>query len=124
MADDETKHQTTGKDFDEEDHPSHNPKTDDSSLRNQNEEATNQAITLSLTSDAHETSPKLPVQAVGVYTVKWIAFLNQNTPIIMQNENGPCPLIAIANILLLRKQIEFQTGLEFISGDKLVEYLG
>jgi hypothetical protein len=60
----------------------------------------------------------------GIYMVKWIDFLNRSTPIILQNENGPCPLIAIANILLLRKQIEFDPDLECISGDKLIEYLG
>jgi len=27
-------------------------------------------------------------------------------PILMQNENGPCPLLALANVLLLRGGIE------------------
>ncbi|NHW87753.1 hypothetical protein, partial [Escherichia coli] len=27
----------------------------------------------------------------GVYSVKWITLFNTNIPIILQNENGPCP---------------------------------
>lgn len=40
-----------------------------------------------------------PVQSV--YHIKWIKWKEENTPIITQNENGPCPLLAIMNVLLL-----------------------
>ncbi len=97
--------------------------------KNQNEAlpGVNQAMSLPLTNDSTDKSNKQlsdTVRATGVYAVKWIEFLNDKIPIILQNENGPCPLLAIANILLLRKQIELKVSLEFISGDKLLEYLG
>lgn len=37
----------------------------------------------------------------SIYHIKWIKWREQNTPIITQNENGPCPLLAIMNVLLL-----------------------
>lgn len=42
-----------------------------------------------------------------MYCLKNISFLGRKTKIIIQNENGPCPLIAISNVLLLRGQISF-----------------
>lgn len=41
-----------------------------------------------------------------VYKLKRIDFFGRTVPVALQNENGPCPLLAIANVLLLRKQIE------------------
>lgn len=40
------------------------------------------------------------------FSVKKITFLGRYTNIILQNKNGPCPLIAIANCLLLQHKIE------------------
>lgn len=37
----------------------------------------------------------------SIYHIKWIKWREENTPIITQNENGPCPLLAIMNVLLL-----------------------
>ena len=43
------------------------------------------------------------------YQVKRVSFLGRkDVPIICQNENGPCPLLAIANVLLLRNAIALQ----------------
>uniref|UniRef100_A0ACB8G7Q4 Uncharacterized protein n=1 Tax=Sphaerodactylus townsendi TaxID=933632 RepID=A0ACB8G7Q4_9SAUR len=36
------------------------------------------------------------------YCVKWINWKGERTPIITQSENGPCPLLAIMNILFLQ----------------------
>ena len=44
--------------------------------------------------------------AEPVYKLKRIDFFGRKVPVALQNENGPCPLLAIANILLLKKQIE------------------
>ena len=63
-------------------------------------------------------------QKEQVYCVKWIDFNNKSVPIILQNENGPCPLIAIANILFLKQIIKFSTRIEFITSVNLIEYLG
>lgn len=44
--------------------------------------------------------------APAAYKVKRIEFLRREVPVVMQNENGPCPLLALANVLLLRNQIQ------------------
>ena len=41
------------------------------------------------------------------FPIKRIKFLGRSgVPIFIQNENGPCPLLAIANVLSLRNQLE------------------
>ena len=43
------------------------------------------------------------------YQVKRVSFFGRkDVPIICQNENGPCPLLAIANVLLLRNAIALE----------------
>jgi len=39
------------------------------------------------------------------YRLKYIQYRNQGHHILLQNENGPCPLLAAANVLLLKKSI-------------------
>jgi len=39
------------------------------------------------------------------YRLKSIQYRNQSHHILLQNENGPCPLLAAANVLLLKKSI-------------------
>ncbi|VDM29797.1 unnamed protein product [Toxocara canis] len=38
----------------------------------------------------------------NVYRVKWINFDGVMYGIVTQNENGPCPLVAVVNVLLLK----------------------
>lgn len=57
------------------------------------------------------------------YFIKWIEFHNRKTPILLQNENGPCPLISICNCLLLRGQMKLEPNLELIENDKLIQIL-
>jgi hypothetical protein len=38
------------------------------------------------------------------HLIKWIEFNYEHLPILLQNVNGPCPLLAIFNILLLTKR--------------------
>lgn len=40
-----------------------------------------------------------------IYPVKWIEFNHELLPILLQNANGPCPLLALANVLFLRKKV-------------------
>ena len=40
------------------------------------------------------------------YQIKYIDFMGRQSAILLQNENGPCPLLAIANILLLQGKIQ------------------
>ena len=49
------------------------------------------------------------------YNVKYITYLGRRTPIVLQDENGPCPLIAIANVLLLRGQVSLPAGVGEVS---------
>lgn len=50
------------------------------------------------------------------YKIKRIDFLNRhNVPIVLQNENGPCPLLAISNVLLLRNNINIHHDASEIS---------
>lgn len=39
------------------------------------------------------------------YFVKWIDWKGKRTPIVTQSQNGPCPLLAIMNILFLRWKV-------------------
>lgn len=50
---------------------------------------------------ARASEPGMP----AYYFVKWITWKEKKTAIITQSENGPCPLIAIMNILLLRWKV-------------------
>ncbi|XP_069766392.1 ubiquitin carboxyl-terminal hydrolase MINDY-2 isoform X2 [Narcine bancroftii] len=60
----------------------------------------------------------------SVYHIKWIKWKAENTPIITQNENGPCPLLAIMNVLLLAWKIKLPPMIEIITAEQLMEYLG
>ena len=57
------------------------------------------------------------------FELKRIVFLGANVPIILQNENGPCPLIAICNVLLLRQQIKIAADIVTIDTDSLLSML-
>lgn len=60
----------------------------------------------------------------GQYRLKWIKFKGNKLPIITQNENGPCPLIAIMNVLLLKGKLRLPLTLDIVTSDQLMEYLG
>jgi len=60
----------------------------------------------------------------NIYHVKWISWNSNKIPIVTQNSNGPCPMLAIANVLLLRGKMKFQDGCEMISSEQLLEHLG
>ena len=58
------------------------------------------------------------------YYIKWIMWSGMKTPVVTQNDNGPCPLLAIINILLLRRTITFPNMQEMVTTRQLMEYLG
>ncbi|NXN10676.1 MINY1 hydrolase, partial [Indicator maculatus] len=66
------------------------------------------------------------------YCVKWIRWKGERTPIITQSQNGPCPLLAIINILFLQwKASRAQQGgvklppqKEVITAEELMAHLG
>ncbi|XP_077978002.1 ubiquitin carboxyl-terminal hydrolase MINDY-2-like [Glandiceps talaboti] len=60
----------------------------------------------------------------SVYHIKWIKFKGRSTPIVTQNENGPCPLLSIVNVLILKGQVVLPDMVEMITSGQLMEYLG
>ncbi|TPP67769.1 Protein FAM63A [Fasciola gigantica] len=69
------------------------------------------------------TSPQLVTSNEYIYHVKWIHFRARSIPIITQNENGPCPLIAISNVLLLKNVISLPENTEVVTGERLTRML-
>lgn len=64
-----------------------------------------------------------PINNNSFYSVKWINFFHQKIPIILQNINGPCPLISICNVLLLRDEMHLSENIEIISNESLMQKL-
>ncbi|XP_053128564.1 ubiquitin carboxyl-terminal hydrolase MINDY-2 isoform X2 [Hemicordylus capensis] len=60
----------------------------------------------------------------SVYHLKWVRWKEESTPVITQNENGPCPLLAIMNVLLLAWKVKLPPMMEIITAEQLMEYLG
>lgn len=69
---------------------------------------------------ARASEPGMP----AYYFVKWITWKEKKTAIITQSENGPCPLIAIMNILLLRWKVSHSALPAYQThGAKQVQYV-
>ncbi|NXV90882.1 MINY1 hydrolase, partial [Calonectris borealis] len=61
------------------------------------------------------------------YCVKWITWKGERTPVITQSENGPCPLLAIMNILFLQWKasgVKLPPQKEVITAEELMAHLG
>ncbi|XP_013403326.1 ubiquitin carboxyl-terminal hydrolase MINDY-1 [Lingula anatina] len=65
---------------------------------------------------------KTPLQSI--YHLKWIQFKGKKIGIVTQNDNGPCPLISIINVLSLRNKLKFPAMMEIVTSGQLMEYLG
>lgn len=55
-----------------------------------------------------------------VHKTKVIQFFGRTTPIILQNDNGPCPLLAICNVLLLKNHLNLSPDIPEVSQEKLL----
>ncbi|KAI7743014.1 hypothetical protein M8C21_032679 [Ambrosia artemisiifolia] len=55
-----------------------------------------------------------------MHKTKIIQFFGRDIPIILQNDNGPCPLLAICNILLLRNNLSLSADVAEVSQEKLL----
>lgn len=55
-----------------------------------------------------------------LHKTKTIQFFGHSTPIVLQNDNGPCPLLAICNVLLLRNQLNLSPDISEVSQEKLL----
>lgn len=57
-----------------------------------------------------------------IYEIKRIEFMGKDgMPILLQTKNGPCPLLAVANVLLLSGKLELPQGQAEISLDVLTQ---
>ncbi|NXS54314.1 MINY1 hydrolase, partial [Brachypteracias leptosomus] len=72
-----------------------------------------------------------PGREADFYCVKWITWKGERTPVITQSENGPCPLLAIMNILFLQwkatsrcLQVKLPPQKEVITAEELMAHLG
>jgi len=73
------------------------------------------------------TGPKTEVKLSEInllHHVKNIGFKDKKMSIVTQNENGPCPLVAIINVLLLKHEMTLPAHSEIVSASKLMEYIG
>jgi len=64
-----------------------------------------------------------PSKGEDEYKLKWITWKNCSVPIVTQNMNGPCPLIAIANVLLLQRKIVLSKYQTMITASELVTHI-
>lgn len=69
-------------------------------------------------------SPRTQQPELDFYCVKWIPWKGERTPIITQSTNGPCPLLAIMNILFLQWKVKLPPQKEMITSDELLTHLG
>eukprot|EP00242_Pyramimonas_sp_CCMP2087_P015641 CAMPEP_0198205118 /NCGR_PEP_ID=MMETSP1445-20131203/8592_1 /TAXON_ID=36898 /ORGANISM="Pyramimonas sp., Strain CCMP2087" /LENGTH=306 /DNA_ID=CAMNT_0043877275 /DNA_START=105 /DNA_END=1022 /DNA_ORIENTATION=+ len=62
------------------------------------------------------------VESEMFYKLKGVDFMGSENrrAIVLQNENGPCPLIAVANVLLLRGSITLRKGTTDVSRTELL----
>jgi len=70
----------------------------------------------------HDAKPYVELK-LGEYKIKRIDFKDKTINILLQNENGPCPLIAIANILALREQICITSTKDRISVNEICDLI-
>ncbi|KAM3213064.1 hypothetical protein ACQJBY_065841 [Aegilops geniculata] len=55
-----------------------------------------------------------------MHKTRAVDFLGRRTPIVYQNDNGPCPLLAICNVLLLKNVISLNPDEGEVSQQKLL----
>ncbi|KAK4761562.1 hypothetical protein SAY87_029446 [Trapa incisa] len=62
----------------------------------------------------------IPKEKESIHKTKIIQFLGRTTPVILQNDNGPCPLLAICNVLLLRNNLNLSPDTAEVSQERLL----
>lgn len=55
------------------------------------------------------------------YRIKDIKFFGSARRVLLQSANGPCPLLALCNVLLLRNQLQISEDQRYISFNELIE---
>lgn len=62
-------------------------------------------------------------EKISFYNVKWIEYKHKSLPIVTQNENGPCPLLAIINFLFLQQKISLSPSKNIVESPELTSLL-
>lgn len=61
------------------------------------------------------TKPKRAVETYQIRKIYWLdassSFIRRRSPIMVQNANGPCPLVALVNALVLSTPADYNTAL-------------
>ncbi|XP_010433962.1 PREDICTED: ubiquitin carboxyl-terminal hydrolase MINDY-1-like [Camelina sativa] len=57
------------------------------------------------------------------YKTKEIVYRGRSKRIILQDKNGPCPLISICNVLILREEMNLGLGIVDVSQDDLLNHV-
>ncbi|KAI3453639.1 hypothetical protein Pfo_010302 [Paulownia fortunei] len=70
--------------------------------------------------EAEEEAKREEREKEMVHRTKVIQFLGRTTPIILQNDNGPCPLLAICNVLSLKNSLNLSPDISEVSQEKLL----
>ncbi|KAL1569001.1 ubiquitin carboxyl-terminal hydrolase MINDY-1-like [Salvia divinorum] len=65
------------------------------------------------------TPPQTTLEEI-VYKTKVIEFFDRTALIILQNNNGPCPLLSICNVLSLKNSLSLSLDTPEVSQDKLL----
>eukprot|EP00730_Choanoeca_flexa_P003366 TRINITY_DN11383_c0_g1_i12.p1 TRINITY_DN11383_c0_g1~~TRINITY_DN11383_c0_g1_i12.p1 ORF type:complete len:489 (+),score=108.60 TRINITY_DN11383_c0_g1_i12:172-1638(+) len=76
--------------------------------------------------NAHQAAVQTALASAGpqdVFGVRWIPFQGHSRPILCQNSNGPCPLLAVCNILFLQQRLELPLNTDHVVFDQLVQML-
>ncbi|KAL7111587.1 hypothetical protein ACP275_05G098800 [Erythranthe tilingii] len=69
----------------------------------------------------HEAEAKREEREIEMaHKTKVIQFLGRTTPIVLQNDNGPCPLLAICNLLSLKNSLNLSPDIPEVSQEKLL----
>jgi len=59
----------------------------------------------------------------NLYQVKRIEFFQRNLSILTQSNNGPCPLLAIANTLIIKGLLSVHSDYSAIDHNELVGWV-
>ncbi|CAI8009348.1 Ubiquitin carboxyl-terminal hydrolase MINDY-1 [Geodia barretti] len=65
-----------------------------------------------------------PADSTSIYQLKWVEWKGGFVPVITQNENGPCPLLALCNVLLLTDRMKLVAGETVVTSTALMDLLG
>lgn len=57
------------------------------------------------------------------YQLKWVPWGMGFVPIVTQNRNGPCPLLALCNALIFKGRLRVEPGQTFILSQDLMQLL-